>query len=60
MSLAEYHIQIGVGQRNRDGSCVPTDVNEQIAIVGGVSLRKAIRVPILLCVSFYLISVTKL
>jgi len=60
VSLADYHIQIGVGQRNRNGSCVPTDVNEQIAIVGGVSLRKAIRVPILLCVSFYLISVTKL
>jgi len=50
-SQANYHIEIGFGQRIGDGACVSRAVNKQIAIFEKVSLGKAICVPILLPVS---------
>jgi hypothetical protein len=58
--LAHRHIDIGFGRRNGDGMCVTGRIDGQIAIFDVISSRKTIRKPILLRVSFELISVTKL
>jgi len=59
-SLANEHIEIKTGWTNGDWSCVTVGVNSQIVIFDDVSLGKAMRVHILLCVSFCLILETKL
>jgi len=41
------------------GSCAAAELNQQIAIVDNVSLGTTLGVPVLLCVSFYLIPVPK-
>jgi len=43
-----------------DSSCAAGGMNRQIGISDDISILNVIPVPILLCVSFYLISVTKL
>jgi len=60
VSQANNHIEIEFQLRNGDSSCIPGGVNAQVAIVDDVSDGKAIKLPILLCVSFYLKSVTNL
>jgi len=57
---ANYHIEIGFGRRNGDGSCICGGIENQIEIFDDVELWKAICVSILLRVSFESISVTKL
>jgi len=57
---ARYNMAILFGRGNGDSSLGAGGVNWPIAIVDDVSPGKAIRVPILLHVSLYLISVTKL
>jgi len=59
-SEAIYHIEIGFQQGLGDGSCVTGRMNRQIGICDDVSISNALPVLSLLCVSFYLISVTKL
>jgi len=59
-SRANYHIEIGFGRRHCDGSCVTRGVDSQIGIFDPGSQANAIRVPSLLCVSFFWMSVTKL
>ena len=59
-SPATHHIEIGFTRRHCAGSCVSTEIETQIGIFGIISLWKAICVSILLCVSFFLISVNKL
>jgi hypothetical protein len=58
--LANHHIDIGFGRKHGDGTCVARRIDGQSAIFDVISSREAIRKPILLRVSFYLISVTKL
>jgi len=60
VSQGNYHKQIGFRPRHGDGSCISGGMNRQIGICDDVSIWNAIPVPILLCVSFYLISLTKL
>ena len=57
---ANHHIEIIFGWRHGDGSCVIGRTDRQIVIVDLISRWKAIRVPILLPVSFELISETTL
>jgi hypothetical protein len=59
-SLANHHIEIGFGRRYGDGSCVTGSVDCQVAIFDNVSCVKAICEPVLLLVSLFCISVTKL
>jgi len=59
-SQVTYHTNIGFGGRNGDDSYLAGAVNRQIDIFDNVSLRKETSVPILLCVSVYLVSVTTL
>jgi len=59
-SPTNHHIEIGFGQRHCDGFCVIGGIQRQVCIFDFISLRKAISVPILLSVSIFLISVTKL
>jgi len=58
-SLANDHIEIVLRLRIGDGPIVAGRIDWQIAIFDDVSLSKAIHVPILLCVIFYLLSVIK-
>jgi len=57
---ANYHMEIRFRWRHGDRSFLARGMNRQIAICDNVSFRNVIRVPILLRVSFHLISVTKL
>jgi len=57
---ANYHIDIGFRQRDVDGSCVCGRIDMQNVILDIWSRGKASCLPILLRVSFFLISVTKL
>jgi len=57
---ANYHIDIGFRRRDGDGSCICGRIDMQNAILDVWSQGKASCLPILLCVSFFLISVTKL
>jgi len=59
-SLANYDVEIGFGWRHGDGSCVTGDIDSQIVNIDDVALVKVICVPILLSVSLFWISVTKL
>jgi len=59
-SPANRHIEIGFGRRHGDGSCVIGGIKRQICTSDVISLWKAICLPILLHVSIFLISVTKL
>jgi len=59
-SQANYQIEIGFRGRHSDLSTVARAINRQIGIYDNVSILNAIPAPILLCVSFYMISVTKL
>ena len=59
MSQANYHIEIGFPQGDGDGSCFTGGMDRQIGICDQVSIPNAIRVPIVLRVSIYMISVTK-
>jgi hypothetical protein len=54
------HAAIGFRQRNGGGSCIARRVKRQIAIFDDASLGKVKHVPILLSVSFDLISETKI
>jgi len=58
--LANFHIAIGFRQRHGDGSGVTGSVDSQIAIFDDISHVKAICEPVLLSVSFFWISVTRL
>jgi len=60
MSLANYNIDIGFGQRHGDCSCVTGSVDSQICIFDDVSRAKAICEPVLVHVSFFRTSVIKL
>jgi len=60
VSEANYHINIGFRQRHGEGPSVAGELNRRIGVCEDVSIWNAIPVPSLLCVSFYLISVTKL
>jgi len=60
MSQVNYQIAIRFWQRNGDSSCVANGVNRQIAMFDDVSLGKPIGVPIILSISFFLNSVTKM
>jgi len=57
---ANYHIDIGFRRRDGDGSCICGRIDMQTVIFDVWSRGKASCLPILLCVSFFLISVTKL
>jgi len=57
---ANHHIDFGFGQRHGDSSCVSGGIDRQIVIFDVISWRKANCLPILQCISFFLISVTKL
>jgi len=57
---ANYHIDIGFRRRDGDGSCIWGRIDMQNVILDVWSRGKASCLPILLCVSFFLISVTKL
>jgi len=57
---ANYHIDIGFWRREGDGSCVCGRTELQTVIFDVWSLWKASYLPIVLCVCFCLISVTKL
>ena len=59
-SLANDHIDIGFGRRHGDGSSVTGSVGSQICIFDDVSHVKALCEPVLLRVSFFWLSVTKL
>jgi len=59
-SLAIHHVEIRFSQSYGDGACVAGGIDWQIAIFDAISVSNVIRVPILLCVSFILIPVTKL
>jgi len=59
-SQADHHIEIGFGRRDGGSSCIARSVHWQIVMYDDGSLAKAIRVPILLSVSFSLILVTEL
>jgi len=59
-SPANHHMDIGFGPRNCNGSCVPGGLNREICIFDVISWWNAICIPILLCVSIFLISGTKL
>jgi len=59
-SLANYHIDIGFGRRHGDGSCITGSVDSQICLFDDVSRVKAICEPVLLRVSIFWISLTKL
>jgi len=59
-SQANCQIEIGFRGRHSDLSTVARAINRQIGIYDNVSILNAIPAPILLCVSFYVISVTKL
>jgi len=58
-SPANHHIESGFGQRHGDGSCVIREIDRWIGIFDVISLWKTRVVPILLCVSVFLTSVTK-
>jgi len=60
LSPANYHIDIGFRRRDGDGSCVCGWIDMQTVIFDVWSLGKASCLPILLWVSFFLISMTKL
>ena len=47
-------------QRNGDGLGIAPGSNRQVSFVDNISLGKAIHLPVLICVSFILGSVTKL
>jgi len=59
-STANHHIDIRFGRRNGDGSCAGRGTKRQMCIIEVLFLGNAICVPILIRVSFFLISVTKL
>jgi len=59
-SLANGHIDIRFGRRHGDGSSVTGSVGSQICIFDDVCRVKAICETVLVCVSFFRISVTKL
>jgi len=59
-SRADYYIEIGVVRTNGDSSCIWGGIDSHNESFDYVELWKAIYVSILLCVSFVLISVTKL
>ena len=59
-SLGNYHIEIRYRQRYGDGFHVARGIDSQIVSFEDLSLGKAIFVPTLLCISFFLISVSKL
>jgi hypothetical protein len=58
--LANHHIDIGFGRRNGDGLCVARTIDKKVTIFDIMSSWKAMCEPILLCVSFDMISVSKL
>jgi hypothetical protein len=58
-SLVHYHIESRYGRRYGDGSRIGGGIDSQIGCFEALSCGKAIFVPTLLCVSFVLISVTK-
>jgi len=57
---ANHHIDFRFRWRHGDSSCVSGRIDRQSAIFGVISWRKASCLPTLLCVSFFLISETKL
>jgi len=59
-SPANHHIALGFGQRHGDGSCVGGGIDGQNVHFDVISWGKAICLPILLRISCFLISVTKL
>jgi len=59
-SPANHHIEIRFGGRHGDSSCICGGIERQIGIIDVLSWWKEICIPILLRVSLYLISVTKL
>jgi len=59
-SQANYHIEIWFWRRQGDSVFITRGMNREIHLAVDVLLRKAIRVPILLSISFYFIAVTKL
>jgi len=60
VSQTNHQIEIRFWRRHGAASCVAGGLNRQIGISDDVSIWNVIPVPILLPVSFYLISVTKL
>jgi len=58
--LVNCHIEIGYGRRYGDGFRVTRGIASKIFNFEDLSLVKASGVPTLLCVSFFVISVTKL
>jgi len=59
-SLPPHHIDIGFRRIKGDSLCVAGRIHMQIGTVDSISDRKAIHVPILLLISWFLISLTKL
>jgi len=59
-SPAHHHIQIRFGRWHGDISCNSGGIMRQLGIFDVIYLWNGICLPILLCVSFFLISVTKL
>jgi len=57
---ANYHADFGFGLRHGEGSCISGGIDRHTAIFDIMSRWKAVCLPILLCVSLFLISVTKL
>jgi len=57
---ANLHRDLGFGERHRDSSCVSRGIDRQSVIFDVISWLKAICLPILLDVSCFMISVTKL
>ena len=59
-SQTNQHIEIRFKWRNNDGSCIAGEIDMQIAFFHVILLGNAIWIPILLRVSFALISVTRM
>jgi hypothetical protein len=55
-----YHVEIGYGRRDGDGALTAGGIDSQISSFEDISCGKALCVPTLLQVSFFLISLTKL
>ena len=53
VSLANYHVDIGFGRRFGDVSRVTGSVDSHIGIFDNISGVKAIRDPVILCVSIF-------
>jgi len=56
---ADHYIDFGFRRRHGDGSCVSGGIDRQRVIIDVICLWKAICLPLLLCVRFFLISVIK-